>query len=745
MLDFIKQKKVYILLVSILFVFISLNDVTYSMFLNSNSITELEYNTGLLDLQITEDKQIVLENAFPINDSDSVTLIPYTLKIKNTGSLPYLFDLLLVSSDEDTNTIDPKYIKVKVNNNLPNNLYVLNNTVSPNNIIYPNEEKEFKISVWLDISTPNSELGKKFSAKIVTSGSAIYKTLDTSGANYPTLKDNMIPIYYEESTSSWHIADKTNIDIQNKWYNYDEKQWANVVILKDNDKKIYDITRNNDLKVNNIKVNNGNLVIEDNYLNIGLSNYNYQYITNILRVKFDNLSNDNIYLISNANLSYYYDTKNKKFVFQNDDNLVSSNIYNLEENKWYLIGYTYDNEKVTFYINGTKIGSSSIKGKINKNNNDFKIATDISNKVVSKITIGDILFYNRILNDSEISSNYKDSISIIKDGLICGYNEFTPMTLTEYYEVLPLGTTIINDDVSAYFTWIPRYKYRVWNVLGDKNTDSYNAYEKGIEIIFENNTNSTGEIICQNNICNINDNDKFYTHPAFKYLDKELTGFWVSKYEISTEANDCNQNSQSGCTSNNLEVESKMGNTTWRNNYLSNYYKAITNNKNNYQIIKNTEWGAITYLSHSIYGLCNNNQCKNLEANSSYISGSNHKDTTTLNTYGIYDMAGGAMEYTMSNYTTADKINTLFNNNSIDPKDYELYKIDTFILGDATKEIQKNNKIWYDNTYDYENVTDRWIIRGGNNKEFKGIFAYTTNIDTINDSISTRLTIKQVN
>ena len=748
MLEFIKTKRTYIMLLAVLFVFVSLSDITYSLFLTSNSIAELDYNTGLLDLELTEDKQIVLEKAFPTPDNEAENLTSYTLKIKNIGSLPYLFDLNLISTNENKeNEINSKYIKVKVNNNLPQNLYVVDNKIVTNNIIYPNEEKEFTIRIWLDISVPNSELGKNYTAKIVTSGSAIYKTLDNSGANYPTLKKDMIPIYYNEDTNNWHIADKTNSNSQNRWYDYNEQKWANAIILKDSDKKIYDLTRNNDLTVNNIKVNNGNIVIENNYLNIGLSSYDYPYITNIFRLKFNNITKDKIYIISNDNLSYYYDTNNKTFVLKNDSGIVNSNTYSLEQDKWYLIGYSYDSEKVTFYINGIKLGTFNLKGKINKNNSDFKVATDNSYKTISQITFGDIIFYNRILTDNEIASNYKDSISIIKDGLICGYSEFTPMTLTEYYHTLSNGTAIKNDDVSTYLVWIPRFKYRVWNILGNNDTSSYEAYKKGIDIVFENTNNITGEIACQNSQCTVSDNpvtysdnNKYYTHPAFKNGNTETNGFWVSKYELSTTAKDCNQNSQSGCTSDKLKLESKIGNASWRNNYLSNYYKAITNNKNNYQIIKNTEWGAIAYLSHSNYGLCKNGVCKEIETNKTYISGNNLKDTTTSNIYGVYDMSGGATEYTMSSYTTQEKINNTFKN--IKTSDYELYQNDNFILGDATKEVLSGTTLWYGNTYNYNNNTDKWIIRGGDINTTSGIFNFSTTTDSISDNLSTRIVIK---
>lgn len=740
MLDFIKTKKTYLLLLAVLFVFVTLSETTYSLFLTSNEIAELNYNTGLLDLKFIEDEQITLEKMLPISDSDAVNLKPYILKIQNIGTLPYLFDLSLIATNSD-NAIDSRYIKVKVNENLPNNLFALGNKISTENVIYPGEEKSFEITVWLDESTPNTDLGKNFVAKVVTSGSAVYKTLDTSGVNHPDLVNDMIPVYYDDGISSWKVADKSNISNQNKWYDYGMQQWANAIVLKDTGKKVYDITRNNDLSINNLKINNGNLVIGNDYLNIGLSSFDSDNITNIFRISFNDLNSDKMYIISNNNFSYYYDTKNKKFGFENNGIVVNSESYIIEEDKWYLVGYSYDTKKVSFYINGTKLGSSAVTGKINNTGSNFMVATDSEHKVVSKFTIGDILVYNRILNDNEIATNYGSSIRVIRDGLVCGYDEFTPMTIREYYMNNGVGTIINSNDVLMQMVWIPRYKYRVWDILGN-NENSYDALNQGIDIVFESSNKTTGEISCQGNTCTVNnvpvtnaDNGKYYTHPAFG----ESTGFWISKYELSTSDNSCNDNA-SNCTSGTLSVQSKESATAWRNNYLSNYYKAVQGK--NYNIIKNTEWGAVGYLSHSKYGVCKNGTCQEIEGNTSYVAGQNKKDTTTGNIYGVFDMAGGAMEYTMSNYTNNGRLNSTFGDIGISNQDYELYGLDTFILGDATKEILNNNKLWYNNTYDYRDPSDNWIVRGGDGSSYKGIFAFTTLSNSMSDNLGTRITLK---
>lgn len=740
MIKFIEAKKNYIMALAIFFVIVSLSGTTYSLFIKSDTTNTFNYNTGILDLQFTEDEQITLESAFPKYDSEGVKQTPYTLTIKNTGSLTYQFDLKMLSSDSD-NVIDNKYIKVKVNDELPHTLFATNNVIASNLIIYPGQELTFKIYIWLDIDTPNNELGKKFIARVVSSGSAIYKTLDSSGANRPDLKDNMLPIYYDEVSKSWKKADSSNTNETYRWYDYDKSMWANTVVLNDSNKQIYDLTRNNNLTIDNPKINNGNLIIDENYLDIGLSNYNYDKISTILRLKVNKITNDKIYFISNNKFSYYYDNQTHKFIYTDGYTTSLSSEYTISENTWYIIGYTYDESTVKFYVNGNLISTATIHSTLN-DNNTFKVGTDMNNSEISNLTVGDIYIYNTVLEEQSINNNYKTSINVIYDNLIAGYDEFTPMTIKEYYLSKPVGTKINNEDVNSYFVWIPRFKYKLWNATGENNIDTYNAYQIGIDIVFEKDNESSGVIYCENLECysdelkitkiTQNDNGKYYTHSAFKNLDEELSGIWVSKYEVSN---------------NNQTIESKPNNEVWTNNYLSSFYQSIKKIGNNYSMIKNTEWGAITYLSHSKYGVCQNNNCQAITPNTTYISGNNLYDTTTGNIYGVYDMAGSATEFTMSNYTDNPNelslTNSNFQNTPISNNDYNLYYNNGFILGDATKELSLESGIWYNSTNNFINSTNNWLARGGIAKnEFASIYSYNATTDITSEYITTRMIIK---
>ena len=93
MMDLLKVKKHYIMALAIMFVVVSLSGTTYSLFLKADTTEEFTYSTGNLELQFIEDEQIYIQNALPIIDSEGLETEPYTLTIKNTGTLLYQFDL----------------------------------------------------------------------------------------------------------------------------------------------------------------------------------------------------------------------------------------------------------------------------------------------------------------------------------------------------------------------------------------------------------------------------------------------------------------------------------------------------------------------------------------------------------------------------------------------------------------------------------------------------------------------------
>lgn len=240
---------------------------------------------------------------------------------------------------------------------------------------------------------------------------------------------------------------------------------------------------------------------------------------------------------------------------------------------------------------------------------------------------------------------------------------------TKYSSV---GTKIDSGDILSNFVWIPRYRYKLWNV-GSEITDSYKAYDEGIDIIFENGISE----VSNSNISN----DNYITHPAF---GDNLRGFWISKYEISKFGD---------------SYKFVSGSDSYRNDSIDNYTNIITNLVDGYSlgdnatghIINNLEWGATLYLSHSKYGVCNGDGCDSIAINDTYTAGNNKQDTTTRNVYGVYDMAGASKEYVVGEC----------------------------VIGSATGEVNLGNGSWYNGHGQCS--TSNYILRGGKDR---GLFTY---------------------
>ena len=195
---------------------------------------------------------------------------------------------------------------------------------------------------------------------------------------------------------------------------------------------------------------------------------------------------------------------------------------------------------------------------------------------------------------------------------------------------------------------------------------------------------------------------------------------------------------------------------------------------------KNNEWGAVAYLTQSIYGRCTNSTtCTEvgMNNNSSYITGygappgsdynasngayntSLGKDaSTTKNIYGIYDMSGGAGEYVMgvfadtngkprsgwnsshnSGFTGMLNDGTTYTGIAFpDSKYYNLYTGSSY-TGHALTET----KNWYSDGAIFVSTSYPWFERGGyyNLSTSAGVFYfYYNNGDSISLN-SSRLVI----
>ncbi len=321
-----------------------------------------------------------------------------------------------------------------------------------------------------------------------------------------------------------------------------------------------------------------------------------------------------------------------------------------------------------------------------------------------------------------------------------------------------VGDTIKESDIQSYFVWIPKYKYKLWNV----DTPVKNAHE--IDIIFDtkDTTNVTG-VSCKtpmNSGASGNcKNGEYMTHPAF--ISMGVNGFWAGKFETgykgatSTETAQVNSNDSS-------KIIIKPNSYSWRNLTVMNMFTATYNYKRtmNSHMMKNTEWGAVAYLSHSKYGT---NREININNNSSNRTGYSALSSTNQQTYpgtsgdgnnynkvyntetgylasttgnisGVYDMSGGAHEY-VAGYMSGQLGSSGFSATTLanyDSKYYDVYSASSTmtsyqyrILGDATGEMgpfktyldgdnnSRYHNSWYGDYSYFVDSTSPWFGRGG--------------------------------
>ena len=375
------------------------------------------------------------------------------------------------------------------------------------------------------------------------------------------------------------------------------------------------------------------------------------------------------------------------------------------------------------------------------------------------------------------------------------------------YQYSNAGTTIADADILAFYVWIPRYKYKVWNMSKQIGNSTYDAYNAGIDIVFEDGTSSTGTISCTYNFnvdpsngginlanelaenCIDSSNTRYYTHPAFTFGDQELKGFWMGKFELSS-SNPATGSSHGGGNSITLTPRILPNVTSWRGNYLSNFWKVIYDMQTSNNIyglptsrtnvdshmLTNMEWGAVAYLTNSKYGRCTNGSCVEVSINgygeiSNYttktgcgpIASGSTSYSTTCNAYntilgqtasttgnitGVYDMSGGATEYVMGNMSSAS--GTTYTYNARSAGSNFTYSTDTAKyltsyaygttyadqaaynrgrLGDATSEVvTKKSYGWYNDYAGFPYSSISWFHRGSSfgDSSYAGSFHFST-------------------
>ena len=726
------KKKEILLIISIFLVVLILFSSSYALLFKSDQTDKQSYATGVLSITSeATNNSVTLNNALPMSDTDGASSTPYTFKITNTGNLSYKFNVMLLSTTTE-NQISAEYIKVKVNDNAPVKLNSLTNGVILSNITLKHEAYvEISLRVWLDESTPNTEIGKSFNAKITTSGEAVYVSGDKSGANSPDLVDGLIPVKYDESSSTWVKADSENAD--GSWYNYGNKEWANAVLVSDNGysttSRNVNITNASDMTETGVKFSSTNagkknttsssiVTLISPSLNFGAQTFTYS-VSSETNDKLTVSLDGELQILDDQAQGYVSGVKTGEYSYSFEDETATSHTFTLTYTKNASVDEGDDIASVTFDVSSDDLtikiaDNSSYPWATNANfmadsfeydssTNKFKLVDPyikyLSSSIVGKYICSDI-------TKTECTTLYK--ITEASDTSITKVEEYSYGTgIRNTYQNADVGTTIPDANILAYYVWIPRYKYKVWNIskqAGAESTYAYNAYTEGIDIVFESGKESTGTISCTYNYnvdsanggvdlstttaetCTGNNGD-YYTHPAFTFGNDNINGFWISKFEISSSSPTA---TNGGGNVTNLTVRSLPNVNSWRNIQVSKISTVIQNMQTSSNIyglntsrtntdshmLTNFEWGAVAYLTNSKYGRCTDGSCTEVTINncSSYITGigantvsassSSTTCTTAANKYdgtygklasttgnitGVYDMSGGSLEYVMGN------------------------------------------------------------------------------------------------
>ena len=330
------------------------------------------------------------------------------------------------------------------------------------------------------------------------------------------------------------------------------------------------------------------------------------------------------------------------------------------------------------------------------------------------------------------------------------------------------GVTVSEDDILAYYVWIPRYKYKIWTTgLSSKGN------EQEIDIVFEDKDTSKS-IATQVG--------EYYTHPAFTFGTTELDGIWVGKFETGgTATAPLIKPDISSLINQKVSEEFTTAQIFGTSTY------GMTSNVDAH-MMKNSEWGAVAYLSHSRYGANREIYINNSSGFYTGRSGGNvggstainrvytsQTSTSKYNTYGfytwdgylleyntntkssthdiskvssttgnitgVYDMSGGAWEYVMGYYSPAgspwgatSSRNYAGFSRRPNSKYYDDYTATNSLTacnggicyGHGLSEVRG----WYDDHAYFVNASSPWFLRGGDCDD--GSSAGTFGFDNVN-------------
>ena len=324
-------------------------------------------------------------------------------------------------------------------------------------------------------------------------------------------------------------------------------------------------------------------------------------------------------------------------------------------------------------------------------------------------------------------------------------------------------TLDLEKDVLAMFVWIPRYSYTISSeAKGDADSKGKYPNPREIEINF----------IAKDTI---ESTEGYTVHPTFTFDKKQLSGIWVGKFETShiasgTQSLTCID--EACADADNLRILPNV--VSLRSNPVSKFFYAsrsmtrkgnafkLDSTKTDSHMMKNSEWGAVAYLTQSKYGKYGNsaydgtigkekevyiNNCSNYitgiagesvssassaTCTNTYETETGWKASTTGNITGIYDMSGGADEYVMGVYKKTIDLSKFTDDFFTNQKNEKYY--DNYTGKDDNNEVYNGHALdetsgWYGDYADFVTSWAPWFLRGGyhNYASGTGMFNYNFN------------------
>ena len=427
--------------------------------------------------------------------------------------------------------------------------------------------------------------------------------------------------------------------------------------------------------------------------------------------------------------------------------------------------------------------------------------------------------YSHLKNSSQCNSTTNALTPLDFTKAILGQMDNAGLGDGEVYvddERISGGWVIPQSDILGYWVYIPRYSYEVmrrdaidlvqqpedFKIKFETASDAKKVPVEGCSSQNSANDPKSYRVGCSLNRTYTNTptdtstnevtGTTWATHPAFTWMDEdgnpvELNGIWVGKFETTGSTNEPTvlpneYHLYNGNIGDYYDIAQSIG-IEDPNNLYGNVESPSYNNGKGYHnlstttshMLKNSEWGAVAYLSASKYGAGVNK----VQINNGYGDGDTGKGpnsgeyntangqlaSTTNNVYGIYDMAGGAYEYVMGNFTTdTSQSSTDYFSNAVKPPYVNLYPDSIFNSDNLTN----NNKCtwatcgghalhetksvqlvsdylqsWGDNYSNFINPSYTWFQRSGYayNDIGAGLFNSDDNSGDTNDTYGFRVVL----